>query len=137
MIAKKDWFKPRIFGWGLRPVKWEGWVYITVVVLLFLAALNLPISDIAKISTASVIMAVFLIDTIVVMFQMYKKLDEREKKHQHIIETSVSYAAVGAIILVAIYEGFILGRIDTSLFVVLGVMVATKIIVSVYLWKKG
>ena len=68
MIAKKEWFKPRVFGWGLRPVKWEGWIYITVVLLLFLGALNLPISEIARITIASTIMAVFLIDTVIVMF---------------------------------------------------------------------
>ena len=41
MIAKKEWFKPRIFGWGLRPVTWEGWIYVVVAVLLFLGALSI------------------------------------------------------------------------------------------------
>lgn len=135
MIAKKEWFRPRIMGWGLRPVVWEGWVYIAIAVLLFLAALNLPINDIAKITIAGIIMAVFLIDSIIVMFQMYKGLDERQRKHQQIIETSVSYAAVGAIMVVAIYESLVLNKISISLFVVLGVMAVTKIAVSLYLMK--
>ena len=137
MIAKKEWFKPRILGWGLRPVKWEGWIYIAVVVLLFFGALNLPIGEIPSIIIASLIMAIFLIDTIVIMFQMYKSLDERERKQQHMIETSVSYTAVAAIILVAIYEYITVGTVEVGLWVVLGAMLLTKEIVSVYLWKKG
>lgn len=27
MFGKADWFEPKKFGWGLRPVKWQGWVY--------------------------------------------------------------------------------------------------------------
>ena len=68
---------------------------------------------------------------------MYKALDEREKKHQHIIETSVSYAAIAAIVLVAIYESITIGKIDIGLWVVLGAMVLTKTIVSFYLYKQG
>lgn len=137
MIAKKEWFRPRIFGWGLRPVTREGWLYISIAVLLFIAALNLPISKLGRVITASVIMAVFLIDVLIVMVQMYKSLDERERKHQMIIETTVSYVGISALVIVALYEAFVIGRINIGLFVVLGAMVVAKVITSLYLWKNA
>lgn len=34
------WFKPKLFGWGWTPVKWQGWmvilVYVTALVKLFI-----------------------------------------------------------------------------------------------------
>lgn len=137
MIAKKEWFRPRLFGWGLRPVTREGWLYISIAVLLFIAALNLPISKLGRVITAGVIMAAFLIDVLIVMVQMYMSLDEREKKHQMIIETTVSYVGISALIIVALYEAFVIGRINMGLFVVLGAMVVAKVITSLYLWKNA
>ena len=137
MIAKKDWFKPRILGWGLRPVTMEGWIYVLVAVLLFFGALNLPVSEITKIVIAGGVMTVFLVDSLVVMFQMYKGLDERHKKHQQIIETSVAYTAVAAVVIALLYRAFIDKVVDNVLISVLVVMVAVKAIVSLYLWKNG
>ncbi len=39
MIGKKEWFTTkRYFGWGLRPVTWQGWVYVGgyLAVLMFI-----------------------------------------------------------------------------------------------------
>jgi len=137
MIAKKEWFKPRIFGWGLRPVTREGWIYVIVMVLLVGGVANLPIDDIIKVILAGVIMVIFMVDVLIVMFQMYKKLDERERKHQMIIETAASYTAVIAIIMLALYQSFVNDKIDVGVFVVLGAMVIAKIISSFYLMVKG
>jgi hypothetical protein len=137
MIAKKEWFKPRIFGWGLRPVTWEGWIYIVIAVLLIIGAINLPIPQLYGVIIASVLMVVFLIDSLIVMFQIYASLDEREKKYQQIIETSVSYMALVAIIAVLLYRSFIDNVVDIPLLIVLIVMGLTKTFVSVYLLKKG
>lgn len=30
MFGKPQWFRPKAFGWGLRPVTWQGWVYSAV-----------------------------------------------------------------------------------------------------------
>ena len=27
MFGKPDWFRVKTVGWGLRPVKWKGWLY--------------------------------------------------------------------------------------------------------------
>ena len=43
MFGKAEWFEPKKFGWGLRPVKWQGWVYTgawgSAIVMPFLALL--------------------------------------------------------------------------------------------------
>lgn len=137
MIAKKEWFRPRIFGWGLRPVTREGWLYVAIAVLLFIGAMNLPGGSIVRITAASIIMAVFIIDSIAVMFSMYKSLDEREKKHQMVIEAAASYAAIGAMLLVLLYETLFLGTVNIGLLVVLGAMVVTKAVATIYVWKNG
>ena len=40
MVIKKLWFRGKRYGWGWRPVTWQGWmvtlVYVAVVVLSFL-----------------------------------------------------------------------------------------------------
>lgn len=30
MFGKPQWFVPKKFGWGLRPVTWQGWAYSLV-----------------------------------------------------------------------------------------------------------
>ncbi|QDU30107.1 hypothetical protein ETAA8_52260 [Anatilimnocola aggregata] len=27
MFGSPDWFKPKTIGWGLTPVRWQGWAY--------------------------------------------------------------------------------------------------------------
>jgi hypothetical protein len=27
MFGNPDWFKPKTIGWGLTPVRWQGWAY--------------------------------------------------------------------------------------------------------------
>ena len=27
MFGKREWFRPKTIGWGLRPVRWQGWAY--------------------------------------------------------------------------------------------------------------
>ena len=36
MFGKKEWFRPKTFGWGLRPVCWQGWVYAGVWTLVLI-----------------------------------------------------------------------------------------------------
>src|SRR5215207_828310 len=27
MFGSPDWFRPKAIGWGLTPVRWQGWAY--------------------------------------------------------------------------------------------------------------
>lgn len=38
MFGKPEWFKKKVFGWGLNPVCWQGWVYA----LVWSAVVSLP-----------------------------------------------------------------------------------------------
>jgi hypothetical protein len=33
MVAKKPWFGERKYGWGFRPITWQGWVSVLVLIL--------------------------------------------------------------------------------------------------------
>ena len=137
MIAKKEWFKPRLFGWGLRPVTWEGWVYVAIFVVLFMGTLNLPFDDVGKVIAGGIVMVVFLIDLIIVMFQMYKNLDERERRNQQIIESGASLTAVLAILLALVYKSLSQGIVDYILLGILIAMALAKGVISLYLMKNG
>ena len=38
MFGKPQWFRPKTLGWGLVPVRWQGWGYTA----LWAAAIGLP-----------------------------------------------------------------------------------------------
>jgi hypothetical protein len=37
-LTKTPWFGPKRIGWGFRPVTWQGWSLIVVLVALFTVA---------------------------------------------------------------------------------------------------
>jgi hypothetical protein len=38
MFGSPDWFKPKTIGWGLTPIRWQGWAYT----LAWVAVIGLP-----------------------------------------------------------------------------------------------
>jgi len=34
MVTKKPWFGERKYGWGFRPINWQGWVSVLVLILI-------------------------------------------------------------------------------------------------------
>lgn len=38
MFGNPDWFKPKTLGWGLTPVRWQGWAYS----LAWISVIGLP-----------------------------------------------------------------------------------------------
>ncbi len=45
MFGKPQWFKRKVFGWGLTPVSWQGWVYTLVWVLVMTGPFTFFISS--------------------------------------------------------------------------------------------
>lgn len=39
MLVKKPWFRKKIFGWGLSPATWQGW--LVTIGLALVAALDI------------------------------------------------------------------------------------------------
>ena len=27
MLRRADWFQPKVIGWGIAPVTWQGWIW--------------------------------------------------------------------------------------------------------------
>ncbi|MAG07896.1 hypothetical protein CMO89_00315 [Candidatus Woesearchaeota archaeon] len=143
MIGKPEWFTYRIFGWGLRPRTWQGWAYVAVFIMLFLGIASMPISETAKMSAMWVLMGILIIDAVHLMTVLPKFHDERQNQHHLIIEKNVSLAAVLALVGVALMQTYQNRGLDTgmlpfdwSIAVILGVMVLTKIVSTVYVNKK-
>jgi Kef-type K+ transport system membrane component KefB len=140
MIGKPEWFRYRIFGWGLRPATWQGWLYIVSFIGMIFIIVNLPIKDIYKIYINVFLVLVLLMDSIHIMMKLPKVHDERENRHQLIIERSASYAGVFSIAIIIIYQAFSYKgdgfSYDISLFVVLGMMLLAKIGSLIYVKMK-
>lgn len=144
MIGKPEWFTYRIFGWGLRPRNWKGFLYIIIFLALFGLITILPISETIKMWSLGILISVIVLDTLVMMMQLSKVHDERENFQQLIIERNVSFAAVAAIVSVMLYQAYqnralvAVDKIpfDISLLIVLGAMLLVKIVSTVYVSKK-
>jgi hypothetical protein len=147
MIGKPQWFKYRVFGWGLGIKTWQGVVYVIFAAGLLAGSLALATAKVLPIWVAGAIFVLFTADVIHIMTQMPKVNDERENYHQLLIERNSSFAAIAALLGMAFYEAYQRGAFtnpgvasttpfDTSIIVVLGAMLLTKIISTFYLRAK-
>ncbi len=147
MIGKTEWFTYRIFGWGLRPKTWQGWLYVAVAALLIGGSVAAATAYAPMAWVAGIVVALFVIDMLHIMLQLPKVSDERENYHQLLIERNCSFAAILAILVIAFYQAyqnhalFQSGSVtalpfDWSILAVLGVMFAVKVGSTLYLWKR-
>jgi len=146
MIGKAHWFKHRTFGWGVAPKTWQGWVYVAIAAFLLAGTLSMGINDSTKMWIFAIIMVIFVVDVLVIMTQLPKVTDERENFHQLVIERNCSFAAIVALLAIAIYQtykntGFLASQngalpFDYSLLIVLGAMLVTKIVSTLYVKAK-
>jgi len=66
-----------------------------------------------------------------------KDIDERDKQHR-VMAADSGFVAAGVVILVAIaYQTWMMHTVDIWLFIVLVAMLATRLIVRIYLEKKS
>ena len=144
MIGRTEWFTYRLAGWGLAPRTWQGWVYIAGAVALFAILSALPLPEKPKIILMGTLGGVFLLDVLVIMAQLGKVHDERDRLHQLIIERNCSFAAVFALVGAMGYQTY-QHRADLNaglpfdplIVVVLLIMAATKFGSTLYLrWKR-
>jgi hypothetical protein len=146
MIGKPHWFKHRTFGWGLAPKTWQGWVYIIVAAFLLAGTFAMGKTNPAMMWLFAILITILIVDVLVIMTQLPKVSDERENYHQLIIERNCSFAAIVALLAIAIYQtykntGFLISQngsipFDTSLLIVLGVMLVVKIVSTIYVKVK-
>jgi cobalamin synthase len=146
MIGKVHWFKYRTFGWGLAPKTWEGWVYVAVAAFLIAGTFAMGVTDSTKMWLFAIIMTIFIVDILVIMTKLPKVSDERENYHQLVIERNCSFAAIVALLAIALYQtymntGFFVSQngalpFDVSLLIVLGAMLVVKIASTIYVKMK-
>ena len=145
MIGKPQWFKYRMFGWGLGLRTWQGYVYVIIAAALLAGSLTLATNKIIPVWISGLIFVIFSADVIHIMTQMPKVSDERENYHQLIIERNCSFAAIAALLGMAFYEAYkntgfsnigVQGLnslpFDISIIVVLAAMLVVKIISTIY-----
>lgn len=140
MIGKPEWFTYRILGWGVAPRTWQGWLYTIAMVVIAVFIATLPIDNTTRIAILTAFLIIVVADILHIMTQLDKVHDERERYHQLIIERNCSFAAIFALVSVAIYQSYQNNALaaankipfDISILIVLGAMLATKIISVVY-----
>lgn len=143
MIGKPEWFTYRIFGWGIGPRTWQGWAYLAAVAASMGLIKLLPIANAIRMWCFGSLVGLVVLDVILIMTQLDKVHDEREKLQQMIIERNCSFAAVVALIAIAAFQAFKnrhLGKsgipFDISILIVLVVMGVTKIISTWHVRRK-
>lgn len=144
MIGKPEWFTYRILGWGIRPKTWQGWAYLAIVAALVGFITAIAMNEAIKLWLYIAIIGIFVLDILHIMTKLGKVHDERENYHQLIIERNCSFAAIAALMGVALYQTYqhraILNTMtipfDHSIIVVLVAMVVVKIASYIYV-KNG
>jgi hypothetical protein len=144
MLGRPEWFTYRMGGWGIAPKTWQGWVYVGVFMALAVGLPSLPIPVPLKNRIMGMLIGLFLADAIVIWVQLGKHHDERQRLHQLIIERNCSFAAVFALLAVMgfrVYQNRDMTAagafpFDPLLLAVLGAMVLTKLVSTLYLrWR--
>lgn len=144
MIGKPEWFKYRIFGWGIAPKTWQGYVYVAVLAALLGFTYAIGLNNAVMPWIVGGIFAIAILDVMHIMMQLPRVSDERENYHQLIIERNCSFAAIAALIGIVLFQTYQNRAIinanstpfDISLLVVLGAMLAVKIASTIYVHYK-
>ena len=94
MIANPNWFKRRTYtGWGLKPKCWQGWAYVSAIVLVILATtflvMTTGLQKKYQLMISACVYLIILIDFIDIALKI--KLDEREILHEAIAERNVAW----------------------------------------------
>ncbi|MGV8171998.1 MAG: hypothetical protein ACP5OA_04865 [Candidatus Woesearchaeota archaeon] len=142
MIGKAHWFKYRTFGWGVAPRTWQGWLYVGIATFLMAGTFAMGTVDSKLMWLFAIILTIFVVDVLVIMTQLPKVTDERENYHQLIVERNCSFAAIVVLLVIALYQtykntGFLASQnvtipFDYSIAIVLGAMLLTKILSTLY-----
>lgn len=140
MLGKAEWFTYRSMGWGIAPRTWQGWVYVGAFIALVVTLTQLPLPEPVKVRLVWLVTGLFVVDCLIIWTQLGRQHDERERLHQLIIERNCSFAAVASVVVVMGFQivrhrGQAPGELpfDPLLLVILGAMVLTKLVSTLYL----
>lgn len=123
MIANPEWFTRRKYtGWGLTPAKWQGWVYLFVIILPVIIINQIPIGKNVQTILLFVWLGIMCIDIVDMMIHLKK--DEREKMHEALAERNAAWTMIAVIAFAIAYQtaqGIVnkSAAIDPFLFIIL------------------
>lgn len=81
MFGKPQWFAPKKFGWGLRPVTKEGWIYAGVwcaVLILPFVGMLLSHKWLEAIIWIAAMIGFLIVDVKMILRAMQRREEERE-----------------------------------------------------------
>lgn len=140
MIGKPQWFGRRKYtGWGFTPRTWQGWAYIGLIVVAFVAVQAAPVPPGAKLFLLVGLGLVFAVDTIDIMLHLAS--DERERVHEAIAERNALWAMIVVLIIGIAYQAaqtaaMGVSYVDPWILVALVVAVVAKAVTNVYLDRR-
>ena len=104
MIGNPKWFERRKYGgWGIHPKRWQGYVYLAIVLIPFIVFQALPYWDIkTRIYVTVGWIAFLLLDTTHIMVAL--KRDERELKIEALSERNAAWVMVLILALGILYQ---------------------------------
>ena len=103
MIGKSEWFARRKYGgWGLFPVKWQGWVYTIFLVAITMAIVYIPFGD--QMINIAVLVVWGILMVIEIGSIMVSIKDEREKIHEAIAERNALWGIILVIVIGVAYQ---------------------------------
>lgn len=142
MFGNPKWFSPRKFGWGLGVNTWQGIAYILVMLALLAIVNVLPVELDYKLVLSGIVIAVFVIDILHIMMQVYSKLDERQQLHEALAERNASFVAIVGLVLYAFYVAMTIApeMLEQYLIPLVGIalaMAAAKGFTLMYLERKS
>lgn len=102
MIGKPEWFEPRTSGWGMRPVCWQGWVYVGCTWALVVICALTPVDERVRLIMYASLIAFLLIDGTDIMIRMPK--DERDILHEALAERNAAWFMISALVFWFLYQ---------------------------------
>lgn len=140
MLAKKEWFQRRKYGWWwVTPKTWQGWVYIWIMIvwLSFFQALWVW-DDKTRFIITWVWLLILLIDMIPIMFKVDR--DEMELKIEAISERNAAWWMSFVLVIWVLYDiikSSLSWEISVNIFLVIALVVGIIIkSISNYILEK-
>ena len=104
MIGRPGWFQRRKYGgWGITPATWQGWIYITLALGIFIAFQAMPFWSNQIRMIATLIWAGFLLVDVTHIMITLKK-DEREHQIEAIAERNAAWFMAIILVIGVLYQ---------------------------------
>lgn len=121
MLAKKEWFQRRKYGWWwVTPKTWQWWTYLWIMIGILAVLMAMPMWDNNTRTAILIVWIVILfIDIVPIMFTLDK--DERETKIEAIAERNTAWTMTLILTLWILYDviiSWLNNQIEVNYFII-------------------